>query len=135
MFSYDTCITRCSEQRCKPLRGISQNRFQFFTTMIKGFKNTCKSVPFSVSFNVNTFEDIFQGLQSQLQTCYYLASCRTLISVKQLSVAASLNRIHVFTKSNFIDVFYKTGALQPSRSLKNTCERVHFFINLQAGSM
>ena len=39
MFLYGTCIIR-SKHRCKPRRGISQNKS--FTTMVKSLKNTCR---------------------------------------------------------------------------------------------
>ena len=52
---------------------------------------------------------------------FKIASDQIPISVKQLSLATSLNKIHVFIKSIFKDVFYKIVALQPPRSLKNAC--------------
>ena len=66
MFSHDTCIIICTKHRCKPLRGVSQNKY--FTTMVKSLKNTCKSVPFLVNFNIKLtllwifFKDLFADL-------------------------------------------------------------------------
>ena len=68
MFFCETCIIMSCKHRCKPLRGISQNKF--FTTMAKSLKNTSKSVPFLVNF-----KDVFckvvalQGSRSLKCTC------------------------------------------------------------------
>ena len=106
--------------------------------MVKSLKCICKTNPFLVDFYLKlTFTRIF--FKDFDHSCrpakFKIASCQTPISVKQLSLVASLNRIHKSMKFIFIDAFHKAGALQQSRSLKNTCERVQFLIKLQAGSL